>query len=93
MVFLLEEQIKLQQILNRFTLDNIYNINEMILYRLLFFYLLILQFLVNKLKLLFFKIKRLFYWMAPNQMLSTKPVYDQKKDKTQVTVLLNINAT
>ena len=35
----------------------------------------------------------LYYRMAPNQTLSTKPVLGQKKDKTRVTVLLGVNAT
>ena len=35
----------------------------------------------------------LYYRMAPNQTLSTKPVHGQKKDKTRVTVLLGVNAT
>ncbi|CAB4440967.1 unnamed protein product [Rhizophagus irregularis] len=60
-----EERVKLQQILSRFTLDQIYNIDE----------------------------TGLYYRMAPNQTLSTKPVRGQKKDKTRVTVLLGSNAT
>ncbi|CAB4401203.1 unnamed protein product [Rhizophagus irregularis] len=61
-----EEIVKLQQILSRFTLDQIYNIDETV---------------------------SLYYRMALNQTLSTKPVRGQKKDKTRVTVLLKSNAT
>ena len=35
----------------------------------------------------------LYYRMAPNQTLSTKPVLGQKKDKTRITILLGVNAT
>lgn len=35
----------------------------------------------------------LYFRMAPNQTLSTKPVLGQKKDKTRITVLLGVNAT
>jgi hypothetical protein len=60
-----EERMKLRRLLDRFTLDRIYNIDE----------------------------TGLFYRMAPNQTLSTKPVLGQKKDKIRITVLLGANVT
>ncbi len=35
----------------------------------------------------------LYYRMSSNQTLFTKPVLGQKKDKTQITVLLDVNVT
>ena len=34
----------------------------------------------------------LYYQISPNQTLSTKPIHNEKKDKTRITVLLGTNA-